>query len=224
VRCDPFERETAYVTVSGFRWHEPLPHVLRTDDLGQTWTPIAGNLPEAPVNDLQPHPEQPGRLFAATDLGVYETGNGGTTWQRAGTGLPNVVVTHLAWDASRQQVLAGTYGRSVWALDASTSTAVGDEVALIGAGVLRPPFPNPASSGTTFAWDLARGGDVTVDVFTVSGRRVWHRTVDGAAKGPGEVFWDGRDPGGRPAAAGVYLARVTIGGRVVGTKTVVLTR
>ena len=224
VRCDPFDRETAFVTVSGFRWHEPLPHVLRTDDLGQTWTPIAGNLPEAPVNDLRPHPEQPGRLFAATDLGVYETGDGGATWHRAGTGLPNVVVTHLGWDALRQQVVAGTYGRSVWALDAATATAVGDEVAVGGAATLRPPFPNPASHGTTFAWDLARDGDVTVEVFTVSGRRVWRRTVDGAAKGPGEVFWNGRDLGGRPAAAGVYLARVAVEGRTVGSKTVVLTR
>jgi len=224
VRCDPFDRETAYVTVSGFRWNEPLPHVLRTEDLGQTWTPIAGNLPEAPVNDLRPHPEQPGRLFAATDLGVYETSNGGAIWQRAGTGLPNVVVTNLAWDPSHQQVVAGTYGRSVWTLDAATSTAVGDEVAVSTAGSLRPPYPNPASSGTTFAWDLARGGDVTIDVFTVSGRRVWRRTVDGAAKGPGTVFWEGRDQSGRQAAAGVYLARVAVGGRIVGNETVVLTR
>ena len=157
-------------------------------------------------------------------MGVYETSNGGASWQRAGTGLPNVVVTHLGWDASREQVIAGTYGRSVWALDAATSTAVGDEVAVGGAGTMRPPAPNPASNGTTFGWDLARGGEVTVDVFTVSGRRVWRRTVDGAAKGPGEVFWDGRDLGGRPAAAGVYLARMAVGGRTVGSKTVVLTR
>jgi len=69
VRCDPFDRETAYVTVSGFRWHEPLPHVFRTTDLGQSWQPIAGNLPEAPVNDLLAHPTQAGRLFVATGLG-----------------------------------------------------------------------------------------------------------------------------------------------------------
>ncbi len=212
------------MTVSGFRWHEPLPTSCAPTTSARPGTPIAGNLPEAPVNDLRPHPEQPGRLFAATDLGVYETGDGGATWHRAGTGLPNVVVTHLGWDALRQQVVAGTYGRSVWALDAATATAVGDEVAVGGAATLRPPFPNPASHGTTFAWDLARDGDVTVEVFTVSGRRVWRRTVDGAAKGPGEVFWNGRDLGGRPAAAGVYLARVAVEGRTVGSKTVVLTR
>ncbi len=157
VRGDPFDRETAYVTVSGFRWHEPLPHVLRTDNLGQTWTPIAGNLPEAPVNDLRPHPEQPGRLFAATDLGVYETSNGGATWQRAGTGLPNVVVTHLGWDASRQQVVAGTYGRSVWALDAATSprpSATRSRSPAWERSARRSPIPRaaaPPSAGTSRA-------------------------------------------------------------------------
>lgn len=224
VRCDPFDRETAYVTVSGFRWNEPLPHVLRTDDLGQSWTPITGNLPELPVNDLCAHPQQPGRLWVATDFGVYETTNGGAVWLRAGTGLPNIVVAHLLWDDAHQQIVAGTYGRSVWALDAATSTGVDEGAAVVTAGTVRPLYPNPSSSGTTVAWDLVRAGDVTIDVFTVSGRRVWRHLQDGAAKGPGQAFWDGCDLNGRPAPAGVYLVRVAARGQLVGSRTVVMVR
>lgn len=116
VRTDPFDRETAYVTISGFRWAEPLPHVFRTTDLGANWQAIAGNLPEAPANDILADPNQAGRYYVATDVGVYETLNGGAFWFLTGTGLPNVVVTSLALDVANQELYAGTYGRSVFSV------------------------------------------------------------------------------------------------------------
>jgi photosystem II stability/assembly factor-like uncharacterized protein len=114
VRADPFVRETAYVTISGFRWTEPLPHVFQTTDLGSTWTPIAGTLPEAPVNDLAADPTNQGRLFVATDVGVYQTLDGGLSWTMLGADLPNAITTSLALDPSAQTLLVGTYGRSVF--------------------------------------------------------------------------------------------------------------
>jgi len=225
VSGDPFLRERAYVAFSGFRWDEPLPHVFVTENLGQSWTPIAGNLPEAPVNALLPHPDAPGFLLAATDVGVFATRDGGQTWQAAGAGLPSVVVTDLRWSEARRELIAGTFGRSVWALPVPEVTAVPEGgVAIAAPGRLRPAYPNPASAGTTLAWDLGRGGTVTVEIFSVSGRRLWRRVVDDAVKGPGSVFWDGRDRGGRPVAAGVYLARVGVDGRPVGRQTVVVAR
>jgi len=222
VRCDPFAAQTAYVTVSGFRWDEPYPHVLRTADLGATWESWQGDLPPAPVNDLLAHPDQPGRLFVATDVGVYETTDG-QVWTPVALGLPNVVVTHLAWRGATQELLAGTYGRSVFAAPVSDPTAAPAMPLAGDLGRLRPAYPNPSSGGTTVAWDLARGGSVEVEVFSVSGRRLWQAQV-GAGAGPGGLFWDGRDRGGRPAAAGVYLARVSVDGRVLGRETLVRTR
>ncbi|MBD3219979.1 glycosyl hydrolase [bacterium] len=222
VHADPLDRETAYVTISGFRWHEPLPHVFRTTDLGETWQAIAGNLPEAPANDVIAHPTVPGRLYVATDLGVYTTDDA-ATWQPLGTGLPNVVVTDLAYSEARAELVAGTYGRSIWSVPVDDVTAT-PGVRVADLGQLRPPFPNPTSGGTTVAWDLRRGGAVAVEVYTVSGRRVWRTERGGVAAGPGSLFWDGRDQRGRPAAAGVYLARVLVDGEVLGRRTVVLTR
>jgi photosystem II stability/assembly factor-like uncharacterized protein len=120
VRTDPFSSETAYVTISGFRWAEPLPHVFRTTDLGAIWSAIAGSLPEAPANDILADPDHADRYFVATDVGVYETRNGGTSWSSFGADLPNVVVTSLAFDPGTQELFAGTYGRSVF----SRSTAL----------------------------------------------------------------------------------------------------
>jgi len=224
VRCDPFDRETAYVTVSGFRWDEPLPHVLMTTDLGETWVPISDGLPEAPVNDLLAHPDLEGVVFVATDVGVFMRDLDNPGWDLVAEGLPNVVVNHLAWRSEGNELVAGTYGRSVWTVPVSNTTSVAEGVNLAGHGQLRPAFPNPASNGTTLAWDLARGGEVTVEVFSVSGRRLWSTVVGGVASGPGSTFWSGRDRDGQPVAAGVYLARVTLDGRVLGRQTIVLTR
>ena len=165
-----------------------------TTDLGASWQPIAGNLPEAPVNDLLAHPDRPGLLFVATDVGVFRT-TAAPTWEVVAPGLPNVVVTHLAYSEARSELLAGTYGRSVWAVPVTTVTAA-PAVAVAGPGRLRPAFPNPTSSGTTLAWELGRGGDVTVEVFTVSGRRLWRTTVGGVAAGAGQPVL------GRPRPAG----------------------
>ena len=120
VRADPFDADTAYVTISGFRWAEPLPHVFRTSDLGSNWVAIAGNLPEAPVNDLVADPVTAGRYYVGTDVGVYETWDGGASWGALGAGLPNVVVTSLALDQVNQELFAGTYGRSLFSITTAT--------------------------------------------------------------------------------------------------------
>jgi len=114
VRTDPFNRETAYVTLSGYRWSEALPRVYRTVDLGVTWTAISSNLPDAPVNDLIVDPANPGRYFVGTDVGVYESVNAGAAWTAYGIGLPRAVVTSLAFDDASRQLYAGTYGRSLF--------------------------------------------------------------------------------------------------------------
>ncbi len=147
IHGDPFDRETAYVTISGFRWTEALPHVFRTTDLGATWEPIAAGLPEAPVNDLIPDPATPGRLWAATDVGVYVTQNGGASWSMLGFDLPNVVVNHLAFDPVNRLLYAGTYGRSVFTCAVDELTAA-PPAELAAAGRLLAPYPNPSAEGS----------------------------------------------------------------------------
>jgi len=68
-------------------------------------------------------------------------------------------------------------------------------------------YPNPFAARTGLAFTLARAGDIRVDLFDVSGRRV--RTIERAGASAGEhvLIWDGRDDSGRGVPSGVYLAR-----------------
>ncbi len=71
-------------------------------------------------------------------------------------------------------------------------------------GTLRV-FPNPASGRVRFALGPAAGPSAAaaVLVFSVDGRMVARISAAGST-----AEWDGRDRFGRPAASGVYLARI----------------
>jgi len=158
VRTDPLARDTAYVTLSGFRWDESMAHIYKTVDLGLNWAPISGNLPEAPVNDLVVDPQNSLRLFAATDVGVYQTYDGGLSWSVLGQGLPNVVVPSLALDEAERKLVAGTFGRSFFSCsieeEPGTITQYGS--GLVGSGGFVPDLDG---SGTPLY-----GEDITLEL------------------------------------------------------------
>jgi hypothetical protein len=68
--------------------------------------------------------------------------------------------------------------------------------------------PNPARGALRVNFALPADETVELSLFDVSGRQV--RTLARAhfAAGSHEVRWDGRDAAGRPAAPGIYLARL----------------
>lgn len=73
--------------------------------------------------------------------------------------------------------------------------------------------PNPFNPRTEIRFDL--GGlsprDVVVDIHDMAGRLVRSLVADQLLPGRHQLAWDGSTQDGRPAAAGVYLARVRLG-------------
>jgi photosystem II stability/assembly factor-like uncharacterized protein len=119
VEADPFSASTAYVTYSGYRNGSRLPRIFRTTDSGASWTDISGNLPDVPLNGVNadPNPVMRGRLFVASDLGVFVTDDYGSTWSKLGSGMPPVVVLDLDLTTPTRQLWAGTHGRSIYVYD-----------------------------------------------------------------------------------------------------------
>ena len=58
-----------------------------------------------------------GTLYAATDLGVYWTRDGGDSWSLFGAGLPNVSVRSLYLSPEGEFMRIATYGHGVWEVD-----------------------------------------------------------------------------------------------------------
>lgn len=76
------------------------------------------------------------------------------------------------------------------------------------------PVPNPVRFDQAEAAHfrlllaLASPADVFVDIYTLSGDRVWSVKREGAV-GPVDVIWDGTNDTGARVASGLYLCRVT---------------
>jgi hypothetical protein len=119
VEADPFAAGGAFVTFSGYRNGSPLPRIFRTESYGSTWTDISAGLPDVPLNcvNADPAPDDRGRLFVGSDLGVHVSDDFGRSWSDLGTGLPGVVVQDLDLVSSSRELFAGTHARGMYHYD-----------------------------------------------------------------------------------------------------------
>jgi photosystem II stability/assembly factor-like uncharacterized protein len=117
VAPDPFDADTAYLTVTGYREGDRLPYIRTTADLGQSWTDITSNLPQVPLNAVVADPSAQARLLVASDLGVHVSNNGGVSWSMMSGGIPALVVLDLVIHDASRTLYAGTHARSIYTYD-----------------------------------------------------------------------------------------------------------
>lgn len=115
VAASPQYPNTVYVSHSGYKDNETIPHLHKSDNNGNNWRDISGDLPNIPVNNILLHPTDSSILFIATDAGVYITQNGGNHWDRLGSGMPVIPVFDIAFHPLDNRLLAGTFARSMMA-------------------------------------------------------------------------------------------------------------
>ena len=115
IAWDPNNTEVAYATVSNFT----INTVLKTVDHGISWTPVMGTgitaLPQVPARTVVVNPADGNQVFVGTDLGVFTSIDGGTSWFRENTGFANVSVNSLRINATPPyRLFAFTHGRGAW--------------------------------------------------------------------------------------------------------------
>lgn len=115
----PTDPNTAYVLFS----FAERPKIIRTVNGGASWQDITGfessaistnGFPDVAVYDLLVFSSDTNRLWAATEIGIVESLDGGATWNIAENGLPHVAVWFLA--EVEDEIVAGTHGRGVWSV------------------------------------------------------------------------------------------------------------
>ncbi len=94
------------------------PYVLKSTDLGRSWTSLASNLPEnGPVYALAEDHVRPELLFCGTEFGVFCTIDGGGTWVQLKGGLPTIAVRDIAIQPREDDLVLATFGRGFYILD-----------------------------------------------------------------------------------------------------------
>jgi hypothetical protein len=93
----------------------------------------------------------------------------------------------------------------------TTITAV-EETAPVLRTALAANRPNPFNPHTEIRFELARGSQVQLRIFDVSGRLVRELIDTTLPAGEHRAVWDGTDAAGRAAASGTYLYRLDAAG------------
>jgi hypothetical protein len=108
----------AYVAFDGHRADDYNAYLFRTDDFGQSWRAIAGDLPRGHViHVVREHPRKTNLLFAGTEFGLFASWDGGGSWTRVRGKLPTVPVFDVQVHPRDEDLIVGTHGRGVYILD-----------------------------------------------------------------------------------------------------------
>lgn len=109
---------TVYVTQRGREDDDFAPYIYKSTDFGKTFTRIVGNVPAGPVNVIREDPADANVLYIGTDFGAFISTNGGQRWDVLGK-LPSTQVSDLAYQPRDHFIVISTYGRGMYALDAT---------------------------------------------------------------------------------------------------------
>jgi hypothetical protein len=235
VHASPHEEATAFITKTGRRRDDFRPFVYRTTDFGETWADLSGEgngrLPDFPINVIVQDRKSPDLLFLGNDRGVFVTINGGTSWVRFKANMPNVPVHDLVVHPRENDLVVGTYGRSVWITDVSLLQQMSEEI-------LRARFqtsgwgnyklygdrqivtPNEPE-GLVFNYTLRDEPDELSEEkkgparFTIEGPfdTLVRKIVTPSTKGLNRTIWDLRDEEeNKPVPPGHYLVTLEVAG------------
>ncbi len=219
----PHAAGTAFVAKTGWRLDDYRPSLHRTTDYGETWTSIAGDLPDGrPINVVVQDRKNPDLLFVGTEWGVYVTLDGGRSWLPFRAGMPSVKITDLVIHPRENDLVVATYGRGAYVVDVTplqemTAATIAEDVHLfdIEPETQRITYalgnyqllgdshlftPNEPNAVVVNYWLKAKAaGSVKVSVADASGAVLAELTGKGEA-GLNTVSWGMRAQ--RPAAGG----------------------
>jgi len=116
IEVSPFDKATAYIATTRYKFNDHTPGLYKTTDYGKTWTKINNGIPNnAFTRVVREDDKRRDLLFAGTELGVFVSWNGGKDWSSFQLNLPITPITDLR--VHQGDLIAATSGRSFWILD-----------------------------------------------------------------------------------------------------------
>lgn len=119
---------TAYLSYTGYRQDDFRPFLYKTTDFGETWTSIAGNLPNEPINVIREDHKNPNLLFVGTEFAVYFSIDSGKSWTKMKTNMPTQPVHDLQIHPRENDLIVATHGRGIFITDITPLQEVSSQV------------------------------------------------------------------------------------------------
>ncbi|MGF1456062.1 MAG: glycosyl hydrolase [Alphaproteobacteria bacterium] len=133
------DENVAYAVFDNHKKGDFRPYVLKTADKGRTWRAISGTLPErGSAHTIAEDHVDPDLLFVGTEFGLFFTQDGGRTWLPMKGGFPTIAVRDLEIQRRENDLVVGTFGRSIYILDDYTPLRVKADALADAEGTLFP--------------------------------------------------------------------------------------
>lgn len=118
IKADLFDANTVFVALDDHKNGDYKPYLYMSNDKGKSWKSIGDNLPENHLvwRLLQDHKEK-NLLFIGTEFGVFVSQDYGKNWTKLKGGMPTISVRDLAIHKEEDDLVAATFGRSIYILD-----------------------------------------------------------------------------------------------------------
>jgi len=116
IEISPFDKATAYIATTRYKFDDHAPALFKTTDYGKTWAKINNGIPDgAFTRVIREDDKRKDLLFAGTETGIYISWNGGKNWTPFQLNIPVTPITDLR--IHQGNLIASTSGRSFWILD-----------------------------------------------------------------------------------------------------------
>ena len=190
---DPNNSEHLVITLAGYN---ASTNILRSTTAASTtgtssFTSIKGNMPTMPVYDAVIDMSDPTRMYAGTEFGLMVTLNSGSTWAAQNDEMGVVPVYDVQqqyrdWSECLNSgtVYLGTFGRGIWSsadFSGIEEVETSNEIPVTTINL----FPNPVVNQTNITFDLAKASDVTISVYSITGKMISNKTLSN--RQPGEI-------------------------------------
>jgi photosystem II stability/assembly factor-like uncharacterized protein len=211
VKASPTDVNTVFVSHTAYKDNDFRPYFFRSTDQGSSWTSIAGNLPNLAINDFYILPNTGDSvLFAGTDGGVYATVDAGTNWERLGNNFPYVPVYDLEYDPADNELIAGTFARSILAYPLDSLLNAGPLVS-VSAPLVQDDSrlwlsPNPGAGPVQLHWQELAMSPLQLKWYNTNGQLLQQQSLNpGSENGRQQL----QTPG--DLAPGLYFLQVEQG-------------
>lgn len=221
IEASRFQPGRVYLTMIGYREDDFSTYVFASEDFGQTWTSIKGNLPEEGCNVIREDTVSENIIYLGTDLTAYVSLDRGKSWHSLRANLPTLPVYDMKIHPRDRELLIGTHSRGVYVLPLKKIQELKSEVLGKPLHVLEPdevelPFVRrgeaPAAEISAHILVYSKDGGPCRLVIKSAAGKVFKETAVELKAGLNDLTWDLRAEGQKErVVAGEYQVEVSLG-------------
>ncbi len=118
IHASKYNEGEAFAVINNYRRHDYAPYLYHTKNYGKSWESMLDKDEVwGYVLSFIQDPVEPRLMFLGTENGLYISIDAGNKWTLWKEGFPQVSTMDLVIHPREQDLIIGTFGRSVWILD-----------------------------------------------------------------------------------------------------------